>query len=196
MKFLLKIAAAGAVMLGLLAQAHAQSGRIYIPETGTWANVRTGASAHHGGKRIQPKVVSYKTNHKPGTIIVDHSERRLYLVMEGGKARKYGVGVGRPGFEWTGTNRISRKAKWPGWTPPASMRKRQPYLPAYMPGGPKNPLGARALYLGSTIYRIHGTNSPGSIGQAMSSGCIRMMNDDVKDLYNRVPVGAKVVVQM
>src|SRR5690606_38234653 len=125
-------------------------------------------------------------------------ERRLYLVMEGGKAMKYGVGVGRDGFTWSGTHRITRKAEWPGWTPPPAMRAREKakgrILPAHMKGGPDNPLGARALYIGSTLYRIHGTSEPWTIGQAVSSGCIRMVNDDVIDLYERVKVGAKVVV--
>ncbi|MEO1199388.1 MAG: L,D-transpeptidase [Pseudomonadota bacterium] len=147
-----------------------------------------------GYSPIPRQVVEYETRHRAGTIIIDTEERRLYLVMEDGKALKYGVGVGRPGFEWAGTHRVTRMAEWPGWTPPAAMRRRQPGLPAFVPGGPNNPLGARALYLGSTLYRIHGSNEPWSIGQAVSSGCIRMTNEDVMDLYNRVRVGAKVVV--
>jgi lipoprotein-anchoring transpeptidase ErfK/SrfK len=137
--------------------------------------------------------------HPPGTIIIDTSERRLYYTLGGNKALKYAVGVGREGFEWSGKNRISRKAEWPGWTPPAVMRKREAakgrILPAYMPGGPNNPLGARALYIGSSIYRIHGTNQPWTIGQAMSSGCIRMANDDVRDLYERAGIGTRVIVR-
>lgn len=148
---------------------------------------------------IPRKRVRFSENHPKGTIIIDTSERRLYYVLGNGKAMKYGVGVGRQGFTWSGRNRISRKAEWPGWTPPASMRAREARkgrkLPAYMPGGPNNPLGARALYIGSTLYRIHGTNQPWTIGQAMSSGCIRMANEDVKDLYSRVDVGARVIVR-
>jgi lipoprotein-anchoring transpeptidase ErfK/SrfK len=146
------------------------------------------------GSSIPRQVVAYSGSQKPGTIVVNTSERRLYLVQEGGKAIKYGIGVGRQGFQWSGTHRISRKSEWPGWTPPAAMRKRQPYLPAYMPGGPNNPLGARALYIGSTLYRIHGSNEPWTIGHAVSSGCIRMTNEDVMHLYSQVKVGTRVVV--
>lgn len=144
--------------------------------------------------RTTRQVVDYDTDHAPGTIVVDTIERKLYHVQPDGKAVSYGIGVGRPGFEWGGSMRVSRKEEWPGWTPPPAMRKRQPYLPAYMPGGPQNPLGARALYLGSSIYRIHGTNEASTIGYAVSSGCIRMLNDDVVDLYENVDVGAKVIV--
>ena len=129
-----------------------------------------------------------------GTVIVVTKERRLYFVLPDGKAVRYGVGVGRPGFEWGGSQTIIRKAEWPGWTPPAQMLKRHPDLPRFMPGGPENPLGARALYLGSTLYRIHGSNEPETIGQAVSSGCIRMLNEDVIDLYERAKVGTRVVV--
>ena len=141
-----------------------------------------------------PTVVPYTTSHKAGTIIIDTNTRYLYLVQGDGTARRYGVGVGRPGFEWAGTHKVTRKAEWPDWRPPAAMRKRQPDLPAFMPGGPANPMGARALYLGSTLYRIHGSNEPWTIGGAVSSGCIRMRNEDVIDLYNRVGVGVKVIV--
>ena len=144
--------------------------------------------------RYLPTVVDYHGPHKAGTIIINTDERYLYLVNNDGTARRYGVGVGRPGFEWAGTHKVTRKAEWPGWTPPAEMRERQPGLPLHMEGGPRNPLGARALYLGSTLYRIHGSNEPWSIGHAVSSGCIRMRNQDVKDLYERVRVGTKVVV--
>jgi len=140
------------------------------------------------------QVVSYDGPHRPGTIVIDTGRKFLYLVQDGGKALRYGVGVGREGFSWRGTERITRKAEWPDWRPPAAMRRRQPELPAFMPGGPNNPLGARALYLGNTLYRIHGTNDPSSIGRAMSSGCIRMMNHDVEDLYRRVGIGTRVVV--
>ncbi len=145
--------------------------------------------------KIKREMVPYDGGHSKGTIIVDTAERRLYHVLGDGQAMKYGIGVGRPGFEWSGTNRISRKAEWPGWTPPPAMRRRQPDLPAFMPGGPNNPLGARALYIGSTFYRIHGSNEPWTIGQAVSSGCIRMTNEDVTHLYEKVTVGAKVVVK-
>ena len=138
--------------------------------------------------------VAYATRHAPGTIVVDTPNRFLYLVLGEGRALRYGIGVGRPGFAWTGVKRVTRKAEWPSWRPPEPMLRRQPYLPRYMAGGPDNPLGARALYLGSSLYRIHGTNEPHTIGRNVSSGCIRMMNEDVIDLYNRVRVGAKVVV--
>ena len=138
--------------------------------------------------------VDYTGFEAPGTIVVDTPDRFLFLVEPNGKALRYGIGVGRPGFEWSGVKRISRKSEWPDWTPPAQMLLRRPDLPRHMAGGPDNPLGARALYLGSSLYRIHGTNEPSTIGHNVSSGCIRMMNEDVIDLYDRVPVGAKVIV--
>ena len=145
-----------------------------------------------------PQTVHYPTAHATGTIVIDTNAKFLYLVGQNGQAMRYGVGVGKEGFSWRGTERVTRKAEWPGWTPPREMiareRAKGVILPAHMPGGPENPLGARALYLGSTLYRIHGTNQPWTIGQAVSSGCIRMRNEDVVDLYGRVPVGAKVVV--
>nr|WP_319385979.1 L,D-transpeptidase [uncultured Roseibium sp.] len=141
-----------------------------------------------------PTIVEYNGKHKPGTIVIDTNARFLYLVQSDGTARRYGVGVGKPGFEWAGSHRITRKAEWPDWRPPAAMRKRRPELPAFMAGGPENPLGARALYLGSTLYRIHGSNQPWTIGHAVSSGCIRMRNEDVMDLYERVGVGTRVYV--
>ena len=145
-----------------------------------------------------PQVVDYETKYKPGTIIIDTNNRFLYLVMEGGKARRYGVGVGKPGFEWAGEHRVTRKAEWPDWYPPKEMIEREAakghFLPAHMPGGEANPLGARAMYLGSTLYRIHGTNAPWTIGFGVSSGCIRMRNQDVVDLYERVKVGTRVIV--
>jgi lipoprotein-anchoring transpeptidase ErfK/SrfK len=144
--------------------------------------------------RFLPQEVDYDGKEKPGTIIINTPERHLYLVMEDGKARRYGIGVGRPGFTWAGVKTVSQKKEWPDWRPPKEMLQRQPHLPRYMPGGPDNPLGARALYLGSSLYRIHGSNEPWTIGQAVSSGCIRMRNEDVIDLYNRVDVGTKVVV--
>ena len=141
-----------------------------------------------------PTIIQYNGPYKAGTIVIDTNERFLYLVQRDGTARRYGVGVGKPGFEWAGTHKVTRKAEWPDWRPPADMRKRRPDLPKFMPGGPENPLGARALYLGSTLYRIHGSNQPWTIGHAVSSGCIRMRNQDVKDLYERVPTGATVHV--
>jgi lipoprotein-anchoring transpeptidase ErfK/SrfK len=148
--------------------------------------------------RIKRQDVSYKGPYGPNTIVVDTSERRLYYIYEKGRALKYGIGVGRQGFEWSGTHHITRKAEWPGWTPPPEMiareRAKGRILPAYMEGGAGNPLGARALYIGSTLYRIHGSNEPWTIGRAVSSGCIRLTNDDVIHLYERVKVGTKVVV--
>ena len=139
--------------------------------------------------------VFFRTTEPSGTIIVNTSERFLYLVQGNNRALRYGIGVGREGFQWQGLVRISRKAEWPDWIPPAEMIARQPYLPRFMAGGAGNPLGARALYLGSTVYRIHGTNQPQTIGHAVSSGCFRLVNNDVIDLYERVPVGTKVVVR-
>jgi lipoprotein-anchoring transpeptidase ErfK/SrfK len=138
--------------------------------------------------------VEYGGPQRPGTIVIDTPNKFLYLVQPGGRAIRYGIGVGRPGFMWSGVKQISRKAEWPGWTPPPEMIKRRPDLPRHMEGGPANPLGARALYLGSSLYRIHGTNEPNTIGQNVSSGCIRMMNEDVTDLYGRVGVGTRVLV--
>ena len=140
------------------------------------------------------QVVYYRTNEAPGTIIISTAERHLYLVQGNGRAMRYGIGVGRDGFQWQGLVNITRKAEWPDWTPPPEMIARQPYLPRFMAGGPGNPLGARALYLGSTEYRIHGTNQPQTIGQAVSSGCFRLANPQVIDLFDRVPVGTKVVI--
>lgn len=146
-----------------------------------------------------PQTIAFNGSEAAGTIIIDTRDRFLYLVNGDGTAKRYGVGVGKEGFEWKGTEMITRKAEWPSWRPPAEMIAREAkkgrHLPTYMPGGPENPLGARALYLGSTLYRIHGTNQPWSIGQAVSSGCIRMRNEDVRDLYTRVGVGTKVIVR-
>jgi lipoprotein-anchoring transpeptidase ErfK/SrfK len=141
------------------------------------------------------QLVFFRTTEPPGTIIVQTSERFLYLVQGNNRALRYGIGVGRDGFQWAGLLKISRKAEWPDWRPPAEMIERQPYLPRFMAGGPGNPLGARALYLGETVYRIHGTNQPQTIGQSVSSGCFRLVNPDVIDLFERVPVGTKVVVR-
>lgn len=183
-----------AAVFSLSLVAPVTAARIYNPDTNTWEDAAT-VRAGRRGSSIRKTIVDYETKYRPGTIVVSTSERRLYLIMEDGKAMKYGIGVGRDGFRWSGTHRISRKAEWPGWTPPPQMRKRVPGLPAYMPGGPDNPLGARAMYIGSTLYRLHGTSEPWTIGQAVSSGCIRLSNDDVVDLYDRVKVGALVVVK-
>jgi lipoprotein-anchoring transpeptidase ErfK/SrfK len=144
--------------------------------------------------RFERTDVEYRTEHPVGSVIIDTRSRYLYLVQPNGRALRYGVGVGRPGFEWKGVKTVSAKKEWPDWRPPEEMRKRQPYLPEHMAGGPNNPLGARAIYLGSTLYRIHGSNEPHTIGSAVSSGCFRMRNEDVIDLYNRVKVGTRVVV--
>jgi lipoprotein-anchoring transpeptidase ErfK/SrfK len=144
---------------------------------------------------LQRQVVFFRTSEAPGTIIVHTSERFLYVVQGNGRALRYGIGVGRDGFQWQGLLKISRKQEWPDWTPPPEMIERQPYLPRFMAGGPGNPMGARALYLGSTVYRIHGTNQPQTIGSAVSSGCFRLVNGDVIDLYERIPVGTKVIVR-
>jgi lipoprotein-anchoring transpeptidase ErfK/SrfK len=147
---------------------------------------------------VDPKyfrqVVAYNGPEKPGTIIIDTPQRFLFLVQENGTAVRYGIGVGRPGFTWAGAKAVTAKREWPDWTPPPEMLERRPDLPHFMAGGPENPLGARALYLGSSLYRIHGSNEPWTIGQAVSSGCIRMRNEDVVDLYERVKVGTKVLV--
>ena len=139
--------------------------------------------------------VFYRTTEAPGTIIIDTSERFLYLIQPNNTALRYGIGVGRDGFQWNGLLKVTRKAEWPDWTPPSEMIERQPYLPRFMAGGPGNPMGARALYLGNTVYRIHGTNAPETIGHAVSSGCFRLVNEQIEDLYDRVNVGAKVIVQ-
>jgi lipoprotein-anchoring transpeptidase ErfK/SrfK len=144
--------------------------------------------------RYQRQMVEYGGAEKPGTVIINTPERMLYLVEAGGRALRYGIGVGRPGFTWAGVKHVSQKREWPDWRPPEDMLRRRPDLPHYMTGGPENPLGARALYLGSSLYRIHGSNEPWTIGTQVSSGCIRMRNEDVIDLYGRVPVGAKVIV--
>lgn len=143
---------------------------------------------------VPREIVPFSRRYAAGTIVISTEERRLYYVLGNGEAIQYGVGVGRPGFEWAGTRAVTMKREWPSWTPPVEMLKRRPDLPRHMAGGPDNPLGARAMYLGGTLYRIHGSNEPETIGQAVSSGCIRMTNDDVVDLYNRVKLGTRVVV--
>jgi lipoprotein-anchoring transpeptidase ErfK/SrfK len=152
-------------------------------------------AGYGGSSPVARSTVMLQTNYSPGTILINTSERRLYLVTGNGQALRYGIGVGRDGFRWSGTHRITAKKEWPAWTPPAQMLARRPDLPRHMPGGVENPLGARAMYLGSTLYRIHGSNEPETIGQAVSSGCFRMTNEDVTDLYNRVSVGATVIVK-
>jgi lipoprotein-anchoring transpeptidase ErfK/SrfK len=149
---------------------------------------------HAFDPRYEKQIVDYVTDEGPGTIVIDTPNKFLYLVQENGKALRYGIGVGRPGFTWAGTHKVTAKREWPDWHPPKEMLQRRPELPKFMPGGPDNPLGARALYLGSTLYRIHGSNEPWTIGMQVSSGCIRLRNQDVIDLYERVSVGAKVVV--
>jgi lipoprotein-anchoring transpeptidase ErfK/SrfK len=144
---------------------------------------------------FQRQLVFFRTTEQPGTVIVYTSQRYLYIVQGNNRALRYGIGVGREGFQWAGLLKISRKSEWPDWIPPAEMIARQPYLPRWMAGGPGNPLGARAMYLGNTVYRIHGTNQPQTIGHAVSSGCFRLVNNDVVDLYDRVPVGTRVVVR-
>ena len=160
-----------------------------------YGNNYQGGSYYGGGGPIPRQTVNYPSNYAPGTIVVNTAERRLYLVQGNGTALQYGIGVGRDGFRWSGVHHVSAKREWPGWTPPAEMRRRRPDLPGHMAGGIDNPLGARAIYLGSTLYRIHGSNEPETIGQAVSSGCFRMTNEDVTDLYDRVYVGATVVVK-
>jgi lipoprotein-anchoring transpeptidase ErfK/SrfK len=144
--------------------------------------------------RFKRQMVDYRTTEVPGTIVIDTPNTYLYLVLGNGRAMRYGIGVGREGFTWSGTQNVTKKAEWPDWTPPPEMIERQPYLPRFMAGGPGNPLGARAMYLGGSVYRIHGTNDPSTIGHRVSSGCIRLTNDDVADLYSRVNVGTRVVV--
>nr|WP_234826858.1 L,D-transpeptidase [Rhodopseudomonas palustris] len=144
--------------------------------------------------RLRRTVVSFPTREPAGTVVIDTGNTYLYYVLGGGRAIRYGVGVGREGFTWSGVQTVTRKAEWPDWRPPAEMIARQPYLPRFMAGGPGNPLGARAMYLGATAYRIHGTNDPSTIGKFVSSGCIRLTNEDVEDLFSRVGVGTRVVV--
>jgi lipoprotein-anchoring transpeptidase ErfK/SrfK len=178
------------VASALLAAGHAQAESFYTPDV-----MGGGPNFFQGGSSPIPRTtVNFNANYVPGTIVVNTAERRLYLVLPNGQALRYGIGVGRDGFRWGGVHKITAKKEWPSWTPPAEMLARRHDIPRHMAGGINNPLGARALYLGSTLYRIHGSNEPETIGQAVSSGCFRMTNDDVTDLYNRVSVGATVVV--
>lgn len=188
------IAAACLVVISLLAmpQAFAQGREMNIGD-------QPGYIPNQAEEELPPEykrtAVFYRTTEAPGTIIISTSERYLYLIQGNGRALRYGIGVGREGFQWQGLQKISRKQEWPDWTPPPEMIQRQPYLPRFMAGGPGNPMGARALYLGATVYRIHGTNQPQTIGSAVSSGCFRLVNADVADLYDRVPVGTKVIIR-
>jgi lipoprotein-anchoring transpeptidase ErfK/SrfK len=164
------------------------------PQPGYAPSSQGDMSSYPVDPRYNRQVVEYRGEEKPGTIVIDTPNKFLYLVEDNGKALRYGIGVGRPGFTWAGVKTITAKKEWPDWRPPADMLQRRPDLPRYMPGGMDNPLGARAMYLGSTLYRIHGSNEPWTIGTNVSSGCIRMRNEDVSDLYGRVKVGTKVVV--
>ncbi len=154
-----------------------------------------GNSDDNLAEQFQRQAVFYRSQHPVGTIIIETGERHLYLIESETRALRYGIGVGRDGFTWAGLLQIARKAEWPDWVPPPEMIERQPYLPRFMAGGPGNPLGARAMYLGKTVYRIHGTNAPETIGHAVSSGCFRLVNDDVIDLYDRTPLGTRVIVR-
>ena len=201
MKRWIRLAVAAMATFVMLAPVAAEAATTIRLPTGTMvvaeAEQGTGFFLRKRNRSSNPfarQVVQVQVEQPAGTIIVDTRNHFLYFLLGDGEAIRYGIGVARDGFEWSGTHRISNKREWPGWTPPAEMRKRVPGLPRYMPGGLDNPLGARALYIGSTLYRIHGTNDPASIGRDVSSGCIRMVNDDVIDLYERVRVGAKVIV--
>jgi lipoprotein-anchoring transpeptidase ErfK/SrfK len=189
-----------AAFIFALSLAGPAAAQLYNPEPKTtMADVDPGVDHTARDVDLPPELrrqsVFYRTEYPPGTIIVNTNDRFLYLIVGNNVALRYGIGVGRDGFQWGGIHKITRKAEWPDWTPPPEMIQRQPYLPRWMAGGPGNPLGARALYIGTTVYRIHGTNAPETIGQAVSSGCFRLVNDDIIDLYGRVPVGTKVVVQ-
>jgi len=179
-------------VLALVASAQAQNydDRFY----GGRPNYGTSYNPGYSASPIAKTTVSFDASYAPGTIIINTGERRLYYVLGGGQALRYGIGVGRVGFTWAGVTKVSAKKEWPEWTPPSDMLRRRPDLPRHMRGGIDNPLGARAMYLGSSLYRIHGSNEPETIGQAVSSGCFRMTNEDVVDLYNRVSIGAKVIV--
>ena len=164
------------------------------PQATAYAPIETEEATTELPAKFKRQVVDYRTAEAPGTIIVDTPNTFLYFVLGNGKAIRYGIGVGREGFTWAGSKTVEKKAEWPDWTPPAEMLERQPYLPRFMAGGPGNPLGARAMYLSGSVYRIHGTNAPETIGQRVSSGCIRLTNADVEDLYSRVKLGTKVIV--
>ncbi|WP_426532133.1 L,D-transpeptidase [Bradyrhizobium sp. McL0615] len=188
----------GAVLLTpamISSAANAQTlGYVSAPPNGYPADEVIASDESATPERLRRAVVAFNTTEAPGTIIIDTGNTTLYYVLGQGRAIRYGVGVGRDGFTWAGVQTVSRKAEWPDWHPPAEMIARQPYLPRFMAGGPGNPLGARAMYLGTSQYRIHGTNDPSTIGKFVSSGCIRLTNEDVADLFSRVDVGSKVVV--
>jgi lipoprotein-anchoring transpeptidase ErfK/SrfK len=193
-----------AIPLALLAAVLATTGTQAPAQTGRFAPVETMRIDDQPGyipadeqlpSAYQRQMVFFRTTEAPGTIVVHTSERFLYVVQGNSRAIRYGIGVGRDGFQWQGLKTIVRKAEWPDWTPPPEMIERQPYLPRFMAGGPGNPMGARALYIGGTVYRIHGTNQPQTIGHAVSSGCFRLVNSEIEDLYARIPVGTRVVVR-
>jgi lipoprotein-anchoring transpeptidase ErfK/SrfK len=190
----IKIARGGALVLVAAAAlwsapVRAEPVPYYAPTVSSQSDDAAEVPAH-----LRRQVIAYATHEAPGTIVIDTPNTSLYYVLGGGKAIRYGIGVGREGFTWSGVKSVERKAEWPDWVPPAEMLERQPYLPRFMAGGVTNPLGARAMYLGGTFYRIHGTNAPSTIGSRATAGCIRMVNEDVIDLYDRVKVGTKVVV--
>ena len=189
-RFLALFAMTAALILGA---SSASAQYLYDPD----GRYSAGNPKYRYGSGVSPvprTTVSYPNKYAPGTIVVNTTERRLYLVLSESQAIRYGIGVGRIGYTWTGTTAVAQKREWPAWTPPTQMLARRPGLPRFMKGGPDNPLGARAMYLGASLYRIHGSNEPETIGQAVSSGCFRLTNEDVIDLYDRVRVGAKVVV--
>jgi lipoprotein-anchoring transpeptidase ErfK/SrfK len=191
-----------ALFLSATSLVPAQAAGLFPPPAGMTVSTsradNNGLLLHRKVVRLDAKfmrqVVPFSSDEPVGTIIVMTEQKFLYLILGDGKAMRYGIGTAKEGFEWSGTHKVTRKAEWPGWTPPAEMKLRRPDLPDYMPGGIRNPLGARALYIGSTLYRIHGTTEPWTIGTDVSSGCIRLINDDVIDLYDRVKIGAKVIV--
>jgi len=189
------VAAACLVMTLLLAMPHAFAQGREMMNIGDQPGYVPNEAEEELPPEYKRTAVFYRTTEAPGTIIISTSDRFLYLIQGNGRALRYGIGVGREGFQWQGLQKISRKQEWPDWTPPPEMIQRQPYLPRFMAGGPGNPMGARALYLGATVYRIHGTNQPQTIGSAVSSGCFRLVNADVADLYDRVPVGTKVIIR-
>lgn len=196
------VAAALAIGLGFASSAQAGPLPLFpfilapqqMPQMQTAPSLDNESTATQLPARLRRQTVNYATHEAPGTIIIDTPNTYLYFVTGNGRAIRYGIGVGRDGFTWSGIQTITKKAEWPNWTPPAEMIARQPYLPRFMAGGPGNPLGARAMHLGGTVYRIHGTNAPETIGTHVSSGCIRLTNADVADLYSRVNVGTKVIV--
>lgn len=177
-----------------LAQGAAKASEQETMDVGDEPGRVSGDDVHAGGP-YATQMVLFRSSEAPGTVVIHTSERFLYLVQGNNRAMRYGIGVGREGFQWSGKVQVSRKSEWPDWRPPPEMIQRQPYLPRFMAGGPGNPMGARALYLGSTVFRVHGTNQPETIGQAISSGCFRLANGDIIDLYERVPLGTKVIIR-